>query len=70
MHDKFWDILVTFKAHGLVFHDEFVLASLRRGRVVSNLMLNSLNGLTESEAQSISERLTRRLALLPKSVVG
>jgi hypothetical protein len=70
MHDKFWDILVTFKAHGLVFHDEFVLAYLRRGRVVSNLMLNSLNGLTESEAQSISERLTRRLALLPKSVVG
>jgi hypothetical protein len=70
MHDKFWDVLVTFKAHGLVFRDELVLAYLRRGRVVSNLVLNSLNGLTESEAQSISERLTRRLALLPKSVVG
>lgn len=69
MHDKFWDILVNFKAHGLVFHDELVLVYLRRGRVVSNLLLNSLNGLTESEARDLTARLTSRLARLPKSVV-
>jgi hypothetical protein len=69
MHDKFWDILVTFKAHGLTFRDELVLAYFRRGRVVSIMMLNSLNGLTEAEAKSISETLTLRLARLPKSVV-
>jgi hypothetical protein len=69
MHDKFWDILVTFKAHGLTFRDELVLAYFRRGRVVSIMMLNSLNGLTEAEAKSISETLTLRLGRLPKSVV-
>jgi hypothetical protein len=70
MHAKFWDILVNFRAHGLLFHDELVLAYLRRGRVVSNLMLNSLNGVTEEEAKSISERLTLRLMALPNSVIG
>jgi hypothetical protein len=69
MHDKFWDIVVNFKAHGLLFHDEVVLAYLRRGRVVSIVMLNSLNGLTESEAKNISQTLTLRLARLPKSVI-
>lgn len=69
MHDKFWDILVTFKAHGLVFRDELVLAYFRRGRVVSITMLNSLNGLSEAEARNISETLASRLARLPKAVV-
>jgi hypothetical protein len=46
------------------------LAYLRRGRVVSFLMLNSLNGLTEEDAKNISEALTRRLFSLPKSAVG
>lgn len=67
---RFWDILVTFKAHGLLFHDELVLAYFRRGRVVSALMVNSLNGLTEEESKNISEMLTVRLESLPKSVVG
>lgn len=69
MHDKFWDIVVTARVHGLLLHDELVLAYLRRGRVVSIVMLNSLNGLTEAEAKNISETLTLRLARLPKSVV-
>jgi len=67
---KFWDILVTLKAYGLLFHDELVLAYFRRGRVVSALMVNSLNGLTEQESKNISETLTIRLKSLPKSVVG
>ena len=69
MHDRFWDILVTFKAHGLVFRDELVLAYFRRGRVVSVMMVNSLNGLSEAEAKNISETLAARLARLPKSAV-
>jgi hypothetical protein len=69
LHAKFWDMLVTFRAHGLLFHDELVLAFLRRGRVVSSLMINTLNGLTEEEARTISERLTLRLEALPKSAV-
>jgi hypothetical protein len=70
LHAKFWDMFLTFKANGLLFRDELVLAFLRHGRVVSNLMLNSLNGLTEEEAKNISERLTVRLVKLPKSVAG
>jgi len=69
LHTKIWDMFVTFKVRGLLFRDEFVLAFLRRGRVVSMVMLNTLNGLTESEARSISARLTLRLELLPRSVV-
>lgn len=69
LHVKTWDMLLTFKAHGLLFHDELVLAYFRRGRVVSMVMLNSLNGLTEAEAKRISERLTLRLESLPKPVV-
>jgi hypothetical protein len=70
MHTKIWDIFVTFKARGLLFRDEMVLAYFRRGRVVSFVMLNSVNGLTAQEAKDISERLTARLKSLPKSVVG
>lgn len=70
LHANFWDMFLTFEANGRTFRDELVLAFLRRGRVVSNLMLNSLNGLTEEEAKGISEKLTLRLAALPKSVVG
>jgi hypothetical protein len=69
MRAKFWDMFLTFKAHGLVFRDELVLGYFRRGRVVSMLMLNSLNGLTEDEAKNISARLTFRLESLPKSAV-
>jgi len=71
LHTKIWDMFGTFKVRGLLFRDEFVLAFLRRGRgrVVSMVMLNTLNGLTESEARSISARLTLRLELLPRSVV-
>jgi hypothetical protein len=69
LHVKTWDMLLTFKAHGLLFHDELVLAYFRRGRVVSMVMLNSLNGLTEAEAKTISQRLTLRLESLRKSVV-
>lgn len=69
MHDRFWDILIMFKAHGLVFRDEVVLAYFRRGRVVSIMMVNSLNGLSETEARNISATLASRLARLPKSVV-
>lgn len=70
LHAKFWDMFLTFKANGRTFQDELVLAFLRRGRVVSDLMLNSLNGITEEEAKNISEKLTVRLVQLPKSVVG
>jgi hypothetical protein len=70
MHAKLWDMFLTFKANGLLFRDELVLAYFRRGRVVSMVMLNSLNGLTEQEARNISAALTRRLEQLPKSVVG
>ena len=69
MRAKFWDMFLTFKAHGLLFRDELVLGYFRRGRVVSMVMLNSLNGLTEEEAKAISERLTLRLESLPKPVV-
>jgi hypothetical protein len=69
-HTKIWDIFVTFKTRGLVFRDEMALAYFRRGRVVSFVMLNSINGLTDEEAKNISERLTARLKSLPKSVVG
>jgi len=70
LHTKIWDIFVTFKARGLLFHDEMALAYLRRGRVVSFLMLNSFNGLTEEDAKNISEALTLRLFSLPESAVG
>jgi hypothetical protein len=70
LHTKIWDIFVTFKARGLLFHDEMVLAYFRRGRVVSFVMLNSINGLTEEDAKNISLRLTLRLEALPKSVVS
>jgi hypothetical protein len=66
---KLWDILVAFKVQGHVLHDELVLAYFRRGRVVSSLMVNSLNGLTEEESKNISQTLTVRLESLPKSVV-
>jgi hypothetical protein len=69
LHTRLWDMFLTFKAQGVAFHDELVLAYLRRGRVVSMMMLNSLNGLTEAEASRISARLTFRLKRLPKSVV-
>lgn len=69
MHARLWDMFLTFKVHGLLFRDELVLAYFRRGRVVSNLMLNSLNGVTQDEAKSISEKMTLRLDLLPKSVI-
>jgi hypothetical protein len=61
LHTKIWDIFVTFKARGLLFRDEMALAYLRRGRVVSFLMLNSLNGLTEEDSKNIAEALTLRL---------
>ena len=63
-------MFLTFKVNGARFRDELVLAYFRRGRVVSMVMLNSLNGLTEAEAAGISAALTRRLERLPKSVVG
>jgi hypothetical protein len=66
---KLWDILVAFKVQGHVLHDELVLAYFRRGRVVSALMVNSLNGLTEGESKNISQTLTIRLESLPKSAV-
>ena len=66
---RIWDMFLTFKVRGVLFHDELVLAYFRRGRVVSMVMLNSVNGLTEQESAGISASLTRRLALLPKSVV-
>ena len=69
LHTRIWDMFLTFKAQGVVFHDELVLSYLRRGRVVSTMMLNSLNGLTEAEASRISARLTFRLEQLPKSAV-
>jgi hypothetical protein len=69
LHAKLWDMFLTFKAHGMRFRDELVLAYFRRGRVVSMVTLDSLNGLTKQEASSISAALTRRLAQLPKSVV-
>jgi hypothetical protein len=46
-----------------------VLGFFRRGRVVSTLLVNSLNGLTENESKNISEKMTFRLESLPKSVV-
>jgi hypothetical protein len=70
MHARIWDMFLTFKVNGARFRDELVLAYFRRGRVVSMVMLNSLNGLTEAEAAGISAALTRRLERLPKSVVG
>jgi hypothetical protein len=70
LHTKIWDIFVAFKTRGLLFHDEMVLAYFRRGRVVSFVMLNSINGLTEEDAKNISERLTMRLKSLPKSIVS
>lgn len=70
LHTRIWDIFVNFKARGLLFRDEMVLAYFRRGRVVSFVMLNSINGLTAEEARVISARLTRRLESLPKSVVS
>lgn len=69
LHTRIWDMFLAFKANGVVFHDELVLAYFRRGRVLSFVMLNSLNGLTEAEAKNISETLTRRLERLPESVV-
>ena len=66
---KLWDILVAFRVQGHVLHDELVLAYFRRGRVVSGLMVNSLNGLTEEESKNISQTLTIRLESLPKSAV-
>ena len=66
---KLWDILVAFKVQGHVLHDELVLAYFRRGRVVSSLMVNSLNGLTQEESKNISQTLTIRLESLPKSAV-
>jgi hypothetical protein len=66
---KFWDILVTFKVQGHRLQDELVLAYFRRGRVVSALMINSVNGLTEEESKNISETLTLRLESLPPSAV-
>lgn len=69
LHTRIWDMFLTFKTQGLLFHDELVLAYFRRGRVLSFVMLNSLNGLTEQEAKGISASLTRRLERLPKSVV-
>jgi len=70
LHNTIWDIFINFRARGLLFRDEMVLAYFRRGRVVSFVMLNSINGLTEAEAKNISSALTRRLASLPKSAVG
>lgn len=70
LHTSIWDILINFKANNVLFHDELVLAYFRRGRVVSALMLNSLNGVTEEEAKNITETMTLRLARLPKHVVG
>jgi len=67
---KLWDILVAFKVNGRLFHDELVLAYFRRSRVVSSLMVNSLNGLTENESKSISEKMTFRLESLPKPAVS
>jgi hypothetical protein len=69
LHTRLWDMFLTFKAQGIVFHDELVLAYFRRGRVVSMVMLNSLNGLSEKEASRISAALTFRLERLPKSVI-
>ena len=46
-----------------------MLAYFRRCRVLSFVMLNSLNGLTDREAKRISASLTRRLEQLPESVV-
>jgi len=69
LHTRIWDMFLTFRTQGLLFHDELVLAYFRRGRVLSFVMLNSLNGLTEAEAKNISERLTRRLERLPEFVV-
>ena len=69
MHIKLWDILVTFSMKGHVVRDEVVLGFFRRGRVVSTLLVNSLNGLTENESKNISEKMTFRLESLPKSVV-
>lgn len=69
MRTRIWDMFLTFRTQGLLFHDELVLAYYRRGRVLSFVMLNSLNGLTEREAKSISKSLTRRLERLPGSVV-
>ena len=69
MHIKLWDILVAFKVKGHVMQDELVLGFFRRGRVVSTLLVNSLNGLTEEESKSISEKMTFRLESLPKSAV-
>jgi hypothetical protein len=66
---KLWDVLLTFKVNGHLFHDELVLAYFRRSRVVSALMVNSLNGLTENESKGISEKMTFRLESLPKSAV-
>jgi hypothetical protein len=70
LHTKIWDIFVTLKARGLLFRDEMVLAYFRRGRVVSFVMLNSINGLTEEDAKNISLKLTLRLESLPKSAVS
>jgi hypothetical protein len=67
---KLWDILVAFKVNGRLFHDELVLAYFRRSRVVSSLMVNSLNGLTENESKNISEKMTFRLESLPKAAVS
>lgn len=70
LHTRIWDMFLTFKTQGLLFHDELVLAYFRRGRVLSFVMLNSLNGLTEQEAKGISASLTRRLERLPKAIVS
>lgn len=70
MHAKLWDMFLRFKVHGVVFRDELVLGYFRRGRAVSMVMLNSLNGLTEQEASGISAALTRRLEQLPSSAVS
>jgi hypothetical protein len=69
MRIRLWDILVTFSVKGHVVRDEVVLGFFRRGRVVSTLLVNSLNGLTENESKNISEKMTFRLESLPKSVV-
>lgn len=70
LHTRIWDMFLTFKVHGIRFRDELVLAYLRRGRAVSMVMLNSLNGLTEAEAAGISRALAVRLERLPRSVVS
>jgi hypothetical protein len=70
LHTRIWDLFLTFEVNGVRLRDELVLAYFRRGRVVSMVMLNSLDGLTEAEAAGISKTMTLRLERLPKSVVS